>query len=183
VLETWGRLNQLEARSSRKKVDKWWPRIQKKAIANFEESFKCQWGHWPFLLMGENVTTPLLEECEDESHILEMGTWESTRIPETSEFNYKGQNTLPWGSFYIIGKLSKRKCWKWACMSHLKICSTSYGKKKGRKSNWQFDSWPLKVGNRPNPKACRWSVTHRWKALNESYKFALDLTPIASLSK
>jgi hypothetical protein len=32
----------------------------------------------------------------------------------------------------------------------LDICSTSYGKKKGRKSNCQFDSRPLKVGNRPD---------------------------------
>jgi hypothetical protein len=32
------------------------------------------------------------------------------------------------------------------CMSHLDIFSTSYGKKKGHESNWQFDSRPLKVG-------------------------------------
>ncbi len=56
-------------------------------------------------------------------------------------------------------------------------------KKKGLESNWQFDSWPLKVGNRPNPGACRWSVIHRWKALKENYKFALDLVPIGVLSK
>jgi hypothetical protein len=28
-------------------------------------------------------------------------------------------------------------------MSHLDICSTSYDKKKGRESNWQFDSGNL----------------------------------------
>jgi len=39
-------------------------------------------------------------------------------------------------------------------MSHLDICNTSYGKKKGRESNWQFDSQPLKVGNRPDLGAC-----------------------------
>jgi hypothetical protein len=68
-------------------------------------------------------------------------------------------------------------------MSHLDICSTSYGKKKGRESNWQFDSQPLKVGNRFDPDACRWSVTNHWKALDESYKFASDLIPIGRLSK
>jgi len=26
---------------------------------------------------------PTLKECEDETHTLEMGTWESSRIPET----------------------------------------------------------------------------------------------------
>jgi len=68
-------------------------------------------------------------------------------------------------------------------MSHLDIYSTSYGKKKGRKSNWQFDSWPLKVGNRPNHGVCRWNTIHHWKAFKDSYKFALDFTPIGGLSK
>jgi hypothetical protein len=68
-------------------------------------------------------------------------------------------------------------------MSHLDICSMSYGKKKGRESNCQFDSRPIKVGNRPNPSEYRWSVTHHWKALDESYKFSLDLVPIEGLSK
>jgi hypothetical protein len=68
-------------------------------------------------------------------------------------------------------------------MSHSDICSTSYAWKKGRESNWQFDSQPLKVGDRPDLGVCRWSATHRWKALKESYKFALDLIPIGGLSK
>jgi hypothetical protein len=68
-------------------------------------------------------------------------------------------------------------------MSHLDICSTSYGRKKGWESNWQFDSRPLKVGNRPDPGACKQSATHRWKALKDSYKFGLDLIPIGGLSK
>jgi hypothetical protein len=38
--------------------------------------------------------------------------------------------------FYIIGKLSKCRCLKWARMGHLDICNKSYGKKKGRESNW-----------------------------------------------
>jgi hypothetical protein len=36
-------------------------------------------------------------------------------------------------------------------MCHLDICSPSYGQKKGQESNWQFDSRPLKVGNRLVP--------------------------------
>jgi hypothetical protein len=46
----------------------------------------------------------------------------------------------------------------------LDICSPSYGQKKGRESNWQFDSRPLKVGNRPLPDVCSGSATRRWKA-------------------
>jgi hypothetical protein len=112
-----------------------------------------------------------------------MGTWESTGTSEISEFDCRGQNTSLWGALYIIGKLSNRRCRKWARTSHLKVCSTSYGKNKGWKSNWQFDSWPLKVKNQPDPDVCRWSVTYRWKALDESYKFALDLIPIRGLNK
>jgi hypothetical protein len=63
-------------------------------------------------------------------------------------------------------------------MSHLDICSTSYGQKKGGESNWQFDSLPLRIGNWPNFGACRWSAIHRWKALEESYNFGLNLVPI-----
>jgi len=69
---------------------------------------------------------------------------------------------------------------KMALLSHLDICNTSYGQKKGRESNWQFDSRPLKVENRPDSSVCRWSATHRWKTLKESYNFALDLIPIES---
>ncbi len=112
-----------------------------------------------------------------------MGTWKSSGTPEISEFDCRGQNTSPSGVPYIIGKLSKCKCQKWPRMSHLDIYSISYGKKKGRKSNWQFDSRPLKVGNQPDPGVCRWSMTHRRKALKESYKFSLDLIPIRGLCK
>jgi hypothetical protein len=43
----------------------------------------------------------------------------------------------------------ERRCLKWACMSHLDTSNISYGQKKGQDSNCQFDSRPLKVGNRP----------------------------------
>jgi hypothetical protein len=45
------------------------------------------------------------------------------------------------------------------------------------------DSRPLKVRNWPDPDVCRWSATCHWKALNESYKFALDFIPIGGLNK
>ncbi len=112
-----------------------------------------------------------------------MGTWESAGTPKTSEFNRRGQNTLHWRVLYIIGKLSKCRCRKQDCMSHLDFCSTSYDKKKGRESNWQFDSRPLKVKNRPALGVCRWSATHRWKALDEGYNFASDLITIEGLHR
>jgi hypothetical protein len=46
-------------------------------------------------VQNEDVATPLLEECEDDTHIPEMGTWESFETPKTLEFNFRGQNTSP----------------------------------------------------------------------------------------
>jgi hypothetical protein len=63
------------------------------------------------------------------------------------------------------------------------ICSTSYDKKKGRESNWQFDSQSLKVKNRPDFLACRQRATYHWKALNEGYNFTLNLIVIEGLDR
>jgi hypothetical protein len=107
---------------------------------------------------------------------------ESSGILATLELDCRVQNTLPWGVPYTLGKALKCRCWKWPHMSHLNICSTSYGRKKGRESNWQFDSRPQKVENQPDPGVCRWSATHIWKALEDNYKFSLDLIRIWGLS-
>ncbi len=131
----------------------------------------------------QTVATPLWGKCEDEIHTPEIETWESSRTLKNSEFDCKGQNTLHWGVIYIIGKLLKCRYRKWPRIGHLDIFSTSYGQKKGRESQWQFDSQSLKVRNWPDPGACRWSATHHWKALEESYNFALHLIPIRGLSK
>ncbi len=77
----------------------------------------------------------------------------------------------------------KCRCPKWPRMSHLDVYSTSYCRKKGRESNWQFDSRPLKVGNQPDPGVCKWSATHRWKAIEESYNFAWDFISIGGWSR
>jgi hypothetical protein len=66
-------------------------------------------------------------------------------------------------------------------MIHLNIYNTSYGQKKGRESNGQFDSQPLKVGNRLYFLVFRWRATYRWKALEEGYNFALNLISIRGL--
>jgi len=122
---------------------------------------------------------PTLREVWVTTHTPENGTWESFGTPENSERNCRGQNTLHWYVLYTIGKVLKCRCPKWPSMSHLDIFSISYGrKKKGRESNSQFDSRPLKVENRPNPSACRWSATHRWKALKENYNFASNIVSI-----
>jgi hypothetical protein len=90
---------------------------------------------------------------------------ESSRTPKNLEDDCRGQNTSHWGVLYTVGKVLKCRCPKWPCMSHLDIYNPSYEQKKGRESNWQFDSRPLKVRNRPTSDVSRWSATQRWKAL------------------
>jgi hypothetical protein len=107
----------------------------------------------------------------------ELLCWEleSRWIPECSESDCKGQNLMVWGVLYTIGKLLKLKCLKWARMTHLDIWNTSYGQKKGRESNWQFDSRPLKIRNHPDFLLCRWRATYCWKALEEGHNFFLNV--------
>ncbi len=97
------------------------------------------------------VTTPLWGKCEDETRTPKSGNLESSGTPKTSELNCRGQKTLPWCVLYIVGKVLRCKCRKWPCMSHSDIYNITYGRKKGQKSNWQFDSRPLKIRNRPDP--------------------------------
>jgi len=114
---------------------------------------------------------------------MQLPLWEmeSRWTPKTSERDCRGQNPMTCGIPYIIGKLLKLRCLKWALIAHSDIWSTSYGQKKGRESNCQFDSRPQKVGNRPDLLSFRGRATYRWKALNESYNFASDCIAIRGL--
>jgi len=38
-------------------------------------------------IKNQSCHNPTLKECEDETHTPEMGTWESSRTPESLEFN------------------------------------------------------------------------------------------------
>jgi len=108
---------------------------------------------------------------------------ESSGTPENSELDLKGQISLHLSVLGFVGKGLKCKCPKWPRMSHLDICSPSYGQKKGRESNWQFDFQPLKVRNRPLPNVWFLSATWRWKALKERYNFGSDLVLIGLYSR
>ncbi len=103
---------------------------------------------------------------------------ESSGTPECSELDSKGQNTSHWGVLGVIEKVLKRRYRIWPHIGHLDICRPSYGQKKGRESNWQFDSRPLKVGDRPLPDLRIESAIRRWKDDDEGYKFGLDFVAI-----
>jgi hypothetical protein len=111
-----------------------------------------------------------------------VGSWSPKWILESSKRDCKGQNASVWRVIYIIGNLLKHRCLKWVCIAHLDIWNTSYGQKKGWKSNWQFDSQPLKVKNRLNFLACRQHATYYWKTFNQGYNFASNLIEIGGLN-
>jgi len=136
--------------------------------------------------LGSNliyVATPLWTKCEYETHIPKSGNLESSGTPKNSELDRRSQNTSHRSVAYTVEKVLKCRCPKWPRMSHLDICSSSYGQKKGRESNWQFDSRPLKIKNWPDSDVSRRSATWRWKALENSYNIALNLIPIGGVSR
>jgi hypothetical protein len=108
---------------------------------------------------------------------------ESSRTPECLEFDNKVQNTSHWSVIGVIGKVLKRRYRKWPRIGHLDIYSPSYGQKKGRESNWQFDSQRLKVGNRPLLDIRFESATRCWKEIDEGYNFDSDLVAIRLCSR
>jgi hypothetical protein len=134
-------------------------------------------------IKNSSVATLLWVKWEDETPTPKVGDLESSGTLECLEFDSRGQNTSHWGVLGVIGKVLKRRYRKWPRIGHLDVCSPSYGQKKGQESNWQFDSRPLKVGNRPLPDLRIESATWRWKDLNEGYNFGLDLVAIRLYSR
>jgi hypothetical protein len=133
---------------------------------------------WNLFTFRVYVATPLRAKCEGEAHTPKSGKLESSETPENLERKCRGQISSHLGAPGVIGNVLKCRCPKCPRMSHLDICSPSYGQKKGRESNWQFDSWPLKVGSRPVPDVRSKIATWRWKDLFEGYNFGLNLVPI-----
>ncbi len=108
---------------------------------------------------------------------------ESSGTPECLELDIKGKNTSNWGVLGVIGKVLKRRYLKCPRIGNSDICSPSYGQKKGRESNWQFDSRPLKVGNRGLPDVRFGSTIRPWKDLDEGYNFGSDIVAIQLCSR
>jgi hypothetical protein len=125
----------------------------KEKIENLERD---AWDHMKII-----VATPLWQSVGVKPNTPKVGDLESSGTPECLEFDNKAQNTSHWGVLGVIGKVLKRRYRKWTRIGHLDICSSSYGQKKGRESSWQFDSRPLKVGNRPLPNVRIESATRR----------------------
>jgi hypothetical protein len=126
--------------------------------------------------MVEKCRNPTLAKCGGEAqHLEKVRIWSPPGLPNV--------HTSYWGVLGVIGKVLKRRYRKWPRIGHLDICSPSYGQKKGRESNWQFDSRPLKVGNRPLPDIRFESARRRWKDIEEGYNFGSDLVAIRLCSR
>jgi len=97
------------------------------------------------------VATPLWAKWENATPTPKSGDLESSGTPKNSKDDLRGQISSPWCVLYINENLLKRRCQKWPRIAHLDICNSSYGEKKGRESNGQFGSRPLKVRDRPLP--------------------------------
>ncbi len=130
-----------------------------------------------------SVATPLWPNVGVKPNTPKVGDLESSRTPKCLEFDSKAQNTSHWCVLCVIGKVLKCRCPKCLRIDDLDICSPSYGQKKGRESNWQFDFRPLKVRNRPFSNLRIESATRRWKDLDEGYNFGLDLVAIRLCSR
>jgi hypothetical protein len=107
-----------------------------------------------------------------------VGIWSPPGLPNVQSSIARGKTPCIRGVLGVIEKVLKRRYLKWPRIGHLDVCSPSYGQKKGRESNWQFDSRPLKVRNRPLPDVRFRSATWRWKDLDEGYNFGSDLVAI-----
>jgi hypothetical protein len=113
----------------------------------------------------------------------ELPVWELESLWsfEYSKRYFNNQISLDQRVLYTIEKLLKLRCLKWACITHLSTCNTSYSQNKGQELKCQFDFRPLKIKNRPEIHVCNRRATYHWKALNVVYNFALDLASIKKI--
>jgi hypothetical protein len=135
------------------------------------------------LTPNPSCRTPILAKCGVKPNTWKKWDLESSGTPECSELDNKGKNTLHWGVLGVVGKVLKLRYRKCPRIGNSDICSPSYGQNKGRESNWQFDSRPLKFGNRCLPDVRFGNATWRWKDPDEGYNFGLDIVAIQLCSR
>jgi hypothetical protein len=106
------------------------------------------------------------------------------RDSQNFKVRLQGQNTSHWGVLYIIGSYRNVDVKNelviiiWTSATQVMV-----KKRPGVKLARQKVKLQLKFENRLDPSACRWSATHRWKALHKSYEVASDLIPIRGMNK
>jgi hypothetical protein len=99
---------------------------------------------------------------------------ESEWTPETSKINFRGQNSMAYGVFYIIGKLLERRCLKWLSLLIHTSETQVMAKRRAGSQIGSLTPDQKKVRNRPDLLICRTRATYRWKPLDKSYNFSLE---------
>jgi len=95
---------------------------------------------------------PTLAKCGGKAqHLEKVRIWSPPGLPNVQSSKARPKTPRIRVFLVLLEKVLKRKYRKCPRILDLDICKPSYGQKKGRESNWQFDSRPLKVGNRPGP--------------------------------
>jgi hypothetical protein len=130
--------------------------------------------------IGNLCRNPTLAKCGGEAQHLEKVRIGVLRDSRMFRARHQGPKHLALGCFLVSLKRRYRECPR---IGHLDICHPSYRQKKGRESNYQFDSRPLKVKNRPLREVLIGSAIRRWKDLDEGYKFGSDLVVIRSRNR
>jgi hypothetical protein len=105
-----------------------WPR---QGVARLRAKRKT-WEPHHMLLGVQKVWGNEPSHSQVNSHV---GSWSPKWSPKSLERDCMGLNPFPWRVIYIIGKLLKCRCLKWARIAHLDIWNTSYGQKKSWESN------------------------------------------------
>jgi hypothetical protein len=111
-------------------------------------------GSWPRQRFARVRAKRSVRECENEDSHSQVsshfGNWSPGGLPNLQKAITKVKTPRIKDFFYIIEKLLKCRCLKWARMTHLDICNTSYGKKKGQESKLAIWFPTTKVENQPD---------------------------------
>jgi hypothetical protein len=149
-----------------------------------KENSKCQWRHWPLSSSGGECRNPTLAKCGGEAqHLEKVRIWSPPGLP-----NVQSSTTRPKTPRIKVFLVSLKRFWSVDVENDLALViwtsvEKSYRQKKGRESNWQFDSRPLKVTNRPLTNLRIESVICRCKDLDEGYKFGSHFVAIRLRSR
>ncbi len=76
------------------------------------------------------VATPLWPSVGVKPNTSKVGDLESSGTPECSKLDSKVQNTSHWGVLGVIGKVLKRRYWKWPRIGHFESVAQVMGKRR-----------------------------------------------------
>jgi hypothetical protein len=130
-----------------------------------------------FLKPKYNCRNPTWTKCGGEAqHLEKVRIWSPPGLPNVQSSTTRGK-TSRIGVFLV----SLERSWNVDIENSLALAiRTSATQVMG---NWQFDSRPLKVGNRPLPEVRFECATWRWKDLDEGYNFGSYLVVIQLCSQ